>query len=71
MIYIENAGERLQPAEKPGTQNMINSLNFTTLGFGETAYHRIRRFVVVRPRNREGYAYCWYVLHPKLFCLFL
>ena len=52
MYYIENAGSDFNPPSD-------NASNFTSVPYGEWAYHQWRRFVVVRSPKGDLFSYCW------------
>ena len=53
MYYIENAGSYNPPSD--------HASNFTSVPYGEWAYHQFRRFVVVRNTPDDFFSYCWSV----------
>ena len=53
MLYIEDAGPPAPP------KNVFEGTNFTTVAYGEMAYHQARRYVVVEERSDQSFCYCW------------
>lgn len=48
MLFIENASEMIP----------LGSINVSVVGYGERAFARISRFVVVEPRASRHYSKC-------------